>query len=186
MSLTAFLETLQHQVINAVCLTNHGNLKDYEDLVAMAPHGIAIIPGVELSSTSGDFLVFSVDLDFLRSLNAVQLLPKRGDRPSGTAVVWAHPFAGNRGGRGVDQDYISSIVAEVDGIEVYNGNWPDEEASGHAFRIAEENGLAQLGGSDAHRVKDLMRCWTEADEKICTGADLVAAIIGRKTTAKRK
>ena len=64
MSLTAFLETLQHQVINAVCLTNHGNLKDYEDLAAMAPQGIAIIPGVEISSTSGDFLVFSVDLDF--------------------------------------------------------------------------------------------------------------------------
>lgn len=186
MSLTAFLETLQDQAVSAVCLTNHGNLKDYEDLTAMAPHGIAIIPGVEVSSTSGDFLVFSVDLDFLRSLNAVQPLPERGDRPSGSAVVWAHPFAGNRDGRCVDQGYISRVVAEVDGIEIYNGNWPDEEASGHAYRIAEENGLAKLGGSDAHRVKDLMRCWTEVDEKICTGADLVAAILGRKTMAKRE
>lgn len=185
MSLKVFLETLRHQLIDAVCLTNHGNLQDYEDLAAMAPPGITIIPGVEISSTSGDFLVFSINHDFLRSLNAVQPLPARADRPSGTAVVWAHPFAGIPGGRGVDQGYINSIVAEVDGIEVYNGNWPDEEASGHAFRIAETNGLAQLGGSDAHGADNLMRCWTEVEGKISSGADLVAAIMGRKTIAKR-
>ena len=170
--------------ISVACVTNHGDMTDYDELVMKATAGIAIIPGVEISSYEGDFIVFSADIDYLRTLKAVQSLPDRGERPDHTAVVWVHPFAGVTGGLGTGEDYLSRVAPRVDGIEVYNGNWPDEEASGLARRIADNYGLAELGGSDTHRRDSLFRCWTETED-IEKPEGLIQAIMQRKTKATR-
>jgi predicted metal-dependent phosphoesterase TrpH len=186
MPLESCLQAVINLDIATICLTNHGDLNDYEALAAMAPPELVLIPGVEISSNLGDFLIFSDKLDFLRSLEAVQPLPTREQRPTQTAVVWAHPFAGNVGGLDHTDRYVMGLAAEVDGIEVFNGNWPDDDASALARRIASTYGLAELGGSDAHRPQDLMRCWTEIDGKTTSVDDLIRAILDRKTVAHRK
>lgn len=195
--------------LEAVCITNHGDIADFEDISGMvqggfsgtavespsrleawdvsgaAPSGLTVIPGVEISSPVGDFLIYSEDLDFLRGLEAAQQLPLRSQRPERTAVVWAHPFAGNGGGANASEDYIRKVVPQVDGIEVFNGNWPDDEASALARRIAAGYELAELGGSDAHRSEHLMRCWTEIDGRIASVANLITAILERGTAAAK-
>jgi len=186
MSLESYLDAARRLDLSTICVTNHGNMADYHDLAAVAPAELTIVPGVEISSTLGDFLVFSGDFAFLESLTAAQPLPPRGRRPRGTAIVWAHPFAGNPGGCGASETYLASIAAEVDGIEVFNGNWPDGEASVLARRFALDHGLAELGGSDAHDGQNLMRCWTWIEQEIRNSGDLVGAILGRKTVAGRK
>lgn len=179
----ALLQRAAERGIKAICLTNHGDMADYD---ALAPASeLIIVPGVEISSPEGDFLVFSSDHGFLRGLQAVQPLPEPSTRPPETAVVWAHPFAGIAGGRGVDEGYVAGVAGRVDGIEVFNGNWPDAEASERARAIAGRYGLAELGGSDAHQAAQLLRCWTgyegEADAR-----GLVAAIRERRTAAYRQ
>ncbi|MDO8736459.1 MAG: PHP domain-containing protein [Thermoleophilia bacterium] len=185
MSIKEYLKATNDIGLSTICVTNHGEIGDYEILRASAPAGLHVIPGVEISSPDGDFLVFSTDMAFLGSLNAVQALPGRSARPPDTAVVWAHPFAGNPGGAGASKEYIRGIAGGVDGIEVFNGNWPDEEASALARSIAHENGLAELGGSDSHRLDSLMRCHSIFTRKITNAAELVAAIMDRQTVAAR-
>ncbi len=180
-----YLEAATLLDLNAICVTNHGNMGDYDWLKTAAPAGLTVIPGVEISSSEGDFLIYSGDLEFLRLLEADQPLPPRNERPAGTAVVWAHPFAGRPGALGVSQEYIAGVALSVDGIEVYNGNWPDDKASVEAARIATKYSLAELGGSDTHRREQLMRCWTEINAEIQTVADLVEAIKNRNTTAHK-
>lgn len=180
MSTGALLRRAAALQLKVICLTNHGDMADFDSL-SPSP-GLTVIPGVEISSPEGDFIVFAADHDYLRSLQVVQPLPEPSARPPGTAVIWAHPFAGTAGGRGVDDGYIASVAARVDGIEVYNGNWPDAEASARAREIARRFGLAELGGSDAHREKSLLRCWTEV-EGVGGARELVAAIRERRTGA---
>ncbi|MFA5801424.1 MAG: PHP domain-containing protein [Thermoleophilia bacterium] len=182
MSVDSYLEVLRELEVTVACVTNHGDMGDYDEIVSRAPAGISFIPGVEISSTEGDFLVYSTDLDYLRSLEAAQPLPDRNSRPDETAVIWAHPFAGASGGLSMGEEYLSSVALRVDGIEVYNGNWPDAEASRLARRIADTYGLAELGGSDTHRLESLYRCWTEIPD-IDEPAGLIRAIRDRTTKA---
>lgn len=183
MTIEAYLEAASGLGLKTICVTNHGETGDYLTIKALAPDGPHVIPGVEISSPEGDFLVFSTDMAFLDSLEPVQPLPDRGSRPPLTAVVWAHPFAGNPGANGVARDYIQGMAAGVDGIEVFNGNWPDEHASAVARSVAGEYGLAELGGSDTHRMGQVMRCHTVFDGEITNAAELVAAILDRNTLA---
>ncbi|MHB0867099.1 MAG: PHP domain-containing protein [Thermoleophilia bacterium] len=184
MSVDAYLKAALKMEWQALCVTNHGDMADYDELVRQAGNQLLVIPGVEISSPEGDFLLFSTDLDFLRTLTPIQTLPSRADRPDQSAVVWAHPFAGVAGGLGVGEEYLARTAAQVDGIEVFNGNWPDDAAGEAARRLAESCELAQLGGSDSHRQKDLMRCWTELD-RVEDAAGLISAIMSGATKAVR-
>lgn len=185
MEVSSYLEAAAELGLQAICITNHGNMDDFDTLVRLAPSGLIVIPAVEISSIFGDFLVFSTEDDFLRSLQAAQPLPGRSDRPDESAVVWAHPFAGAAGGVMMGEEFLARVARGVDGIEVYNGNWPDEEASGVARQLANRYGLAEMGGSDAHGRSNLLRCWTEVKE-VGSAADLIKAIKTRSTRAVRK
>ena len=181
MGIAAYLEAIAKQGLTAACVTNHGDMADYRLLADVAPAGLVLIPGVEISSETGDFLIYSTDFDFLSSLSAIQKLPPRSQRPAQCVVIWAHPFAGVSE-RDVFEEFTDGVAAQVDAVEVYNGNWPDEEASVRARRIAARFGLAETGGSDAHRREDLLRCYTEL-EGIGSAADLIEAISCRMTRA---
>ena len=52
--------------IEAVALTNHGDVTDNRKLeAALSAEGVLLIHGVEISTLYGDFVVFSHDLDYL-------------------------------------------------------------------------------------------------------------------------
>jgi len=182
MGVSSYLAALTESEVRVACVTNHGDMTDYEQLAASVSGSIRLIPGVEISSPEGDFLIFSQDFEYLRTLKAIQMLPERQDRPQGTAVVWAHPFAGIAGGLRLGDDYLAEVAPRVDGIEVHNGNWPDEQATRAAHAIAEHYGLAELGGSDAHKREQLFRCWTETPE-LGSAAEFVRAVLNRETKA---
>lgn len=182
MSIAQYLSALGEAGAAVACLTNHGDVGDYEEMAALAPEDLVVIPGVEISSKEGDFIVFSDEPGYLRSLEALQGLPEMQARPEATAVVWVHPFAGIPGGSGVSDEFIRNVARKVDGIEVYNGNWPDEKASILACEIAAAYGLAELGGSDAHQRRALYRCWTEVESAGSAG-DLIEAIKEKATVA---
>lgn len=184
MGVGSYLEALTESQVRVACVTNHGDMTDYEKLAASVSGSISLIPGVEISSPAGDFLIFSRDHEFLHTLQAIQQLPERHDRPRGTAVVWAHPFAGIPGGLQLGDEYLAEVAPRVDGIEIHNGNWPDEQAAQAAHAIAERYGLAELGGSDAHAREQLFRCWTETPE-LGSAEEFVRAVLNRETRAAR-
>jgi predicted metal-dependent phosphoesterase TrpH len=174
--------------IEAVALTNHGNIGDNRKLEgALLAEGVLLLHGVEISTPLGDFIVFSADLDYLASFAAVQRAPQAGDLPGHAALVWVHPGAG--GGRSGSTYYpeLERMVAGViDAVEVYNGNWPGDRYVAAAEQAAEHLGLARTAGSDAHTAEQIMACYTELPDPVRSTADVVTAIKNQRTLPHRK
>lgn len=164
--------------VEAVALTNHGNVSDNRRLgPALAAEGVLLIDGVEISTLFGDFVVFSPDLDYLETLRAVQEALRPENIPDHAAVVWVHPGAG--GGRSGSAYYpgIENMVAgAVDAVEVFNGSWLDQKYVTIAEQLAQALGVARTGGSDAHDPTLLMTCYTELPDPITSTADVVRAL----------
>ncbi len=77
-------------------------------------------------------------------------------------MVWVHPGAGGgRSGAAYYPGLERMVAGAVDAVEVYNGGWLGDRYVTAAEDIAAQLGLARTGGSDAHQVDDLMRCYTE-------------------------
>jgi predicted metal-dependent phosphoesterase TrpH len=171
------------QSVEAVALTNHGDISDNLKLApALAAEGVLLVHGIEISTLFGDFVVFSPDTDYLSTLAAVQDAPRAGEVPDDAAVVWVHPAAG--GGRSGSAYYpgLERMVAGVvDAVEVYNGSWLDERYVTTAEQIAAQLGAARTGGSDAHQAGQLMACYTELPDPVRTTADVVTALNQRRT-----
>jgi hypothetical protein len=171
------------QSVEAVALTNHGDISDNLKLApALAAEGVLLVHGIEISTLFGDFVVFSPDTDYLSTLAAVQDAPRAGEVPDDAAVVWVHPAAG--GGRSGSAYYpgLERMVAGViDAVEVYNGSWLGERYVTTAEQIAAQLGAARTGGSDAHEAGQLMACYTELPDPVRTTADVVNALKQRRT-----
>jgi predicted metal-dependent phosphoesterase TrpH len=174
--------------VEAVALTNHGDISDNRSLgPALAAEGVLLIDGIEISTLFGDFVIFSPDLEYLATLRSVQDAPRPGTIPEHAAVVWVHPGAG--GGRSGSAYYpgIESMVAGViDAVEVYNGSWLDDRYVSIAEQIAGALGVARTGGSDAHSPADLMACYTELPDPVTSTADVVGALQRGLTTPHRR
>jgi predicted metal-dependent phosphoesterase TrpH len=175
--------------IEAVALTNHGDISDNRKLgPALAAEGVLLIDGLEISTLFGDFVIFSADLDYLETLRAVQDAPRPGTVPDDAAVVWVHPGAG--GGRSGSPYYpgIENMVAgAVDAVEVFNGQWLGDRYVTIAEQIAGSLGAARTGGSDAHQPGDLMVCYTELPDPVTGTADVVEALqLGRTRPHRRR
>ena len=98
----------------------------------------------------------------------------------GGACVAAHPNRWNQ----PFEKLLKEQKAELDGIEVLSNNMDPglrEQAQGLLKAYPH---LAQLGNSDSHNPWTVGCCYTDFDAEIRTAADLVAAIRGRKGTAR--
>src|SRR5207302_852698 len=82
-----------------------------------------------------------------------------------------------------EHDYL---WPELDGIEVTSSNMGTDLRARAADLLAKYPHFAQLGNSDSHAPDTVGVCYTEFDCAIRTAADLVAAIRGRKGTARVK
>ena len=182
-----YIRWCREHAVEAVALTNHGDVDDNRKLQsALAAEGVLLVHGVEISTLFGDFIILSPDLDYLERFRDVQDALRPGEVPDEAAVVWVHPGAG--GGRSGSAYYtgLERQVAEtIDAVEVYNGSWLGARYVDVAERIAAELGVARTGGSDAHELEDLMRCYTEVPDPVTSTADVVAALKGRSTIPRR-
>jgi len=174
--------------IDAVALTNHGNVEDNRRLgPALAAEGVLLIDGVEISTLAGDFVVFSPDLDYLASFRDLQDIPHAEEIPEHAAVVWVHPAAGGgRSGAAFFPGIERMAAGIVDAIEVFNGSWLADKYVDAAERLAAQLGVARTGGSDAHVVGELMSCYTELPDPVRSTADVVAALRERRTIPHRR
>jgi predicted metal-dependent phosphoesterase TrpH len=174
--------------IEAVALTNHGNVGDNRRLAgALAAEGVLLLHGVEISTRLGDFVVFCDDLDYLATFRDVQEPPLAGELPDHAALVWVHPAAG--GGRSGSAYYPGlerTVAGLIDAVEVYNGSWLGDPYVAIAEEIALHLGVARTGGSDAHEVNQMMACYTELPDPVLSTADVVAALKNRETLPHRR
>jgi len=182
-----YIAWCRQHAVEAIALTNHGDMDDNRKLEgALAAEGVLLLHGVEISTMFGDFVVFSPDLDYLSCFRDVQEFLHPDEVPDHAAVVWVHPGAGGgRSGAAYYPGVERMVAGAVHAVEVYNGGWPGDRYVATAEDIAANLGLARTGGSDAHHVDDLMRCYTELPDPVRSTADVVTALRTGRTTPRR-
>lgn len=173
--------------VEAIALTNHGDVSDNRLLEQrLAAEGVLLVHGVEISTPYGDYVVFSPDLDYLARFRDVQDAPQQGELPDHAALVWVHPAAGGgRSGSAYFPGLERMVAGVIDAVEVYNGAWLADRYVSAAEEIAGQLGLARTGGSDAHDVGHLMRCYTQIPDPVRSTADVVTALKRRLTLPQR-
>ena len=106
-------------------------------------------------------------------------LTREVHRQGGVAVA-AHP---NRWGQPFEK-ILRDQRPEIDGIEVMSNNMDEDLRTKAAKLLVKFPHFAQLGNSDSHDPSTVGCCYTDFDAEIRTTADLVAAIRGKKGTAR--
>lgn len=162
MTIEALAKAAQRHGTEAVALTDHGRGADFDaaELVLRA-HGVALVPGREVSCALGHVLVLGTDRTWLSALPPRIDLPPTGSRGP-VALVWAHPAGWRVGGAMIPPDPTRG-AEHLHGLEVLNGErLYQADGVEHARTLAAGLGLPECGGSDAHDPASVGRCLTEA------------------------
>jgi PHP domain-containing protein len=162
--------------LDGVGLTEHAPTR-YERLrESFEEAGLTLVPGREIASGSHHILVFSADEDLLWSL---PVRPSPGQlADSKLACVWAHPAF--PGGASVYPPMVPDyrgLSEFIRGVELLNGrrmHLPEGIAA--ATEAARSLGLPLTSGSDAHRVDEVGKCFTEISAETSDATGIVAAI----------
>lgn len=165
--------------LDGFVLTEHRQFDGESDYAKLAEeYGLQILKASEVETDYGHVLVFGVNpdlraaLDFKRiDLPLVELL--RETERCGAIAVPCHP---GRPNVGLCAHYERrGPVPGVRIVEVYNGGSRSGEDEA-ALELAEKQGYAGIGGSDAHLVSQIGRCVTRFRSEIEEMGDLVAAL----------
>lgn len=173
-----------HAGLDGVGITEHSASVMTGTAEMLAAAGLVLVPGREVSCGIAHLLVFSTDQDLLMRLpRSISLVEPALSHPD-VACVWAHPAAA--GGSGAYPPFIppgEQVSKLVHAVEVLNGRHLAFGASVTiAVELAASLGLNSTGGSDAHDVADVGRCFTEVDARPQDGASgVIRAIRGGAT-----
>lgn len=135
---------------------------------------IDILWGLELRFTENDndYLVYGLDEDFLKEKpdiyksNLIDFM-KRIEHREDILVFQAHPF---RDGCKLADPLI------VHGLEIYNGNPRHDSRDELAAKVAFENDLLVISGSDFHRPGDLATSGILLPERVSNDSELIHAL----------
>ena len=173
-----------------LCITEHNAPWDRHEFVDFArKHDLLLIRGVEVDTDMGHVLVFGLE-SYVSGISKISELRRVVDEVKGFMIT-AHPFRGIHSPGGVRRPYLyrdapslPSSVEEAaehavfglcDAIEVANGNTIDSE-NNYAQRVSERLNLKGTGGSDAHSVHGLGRCFTVFEDDIRSEEEFVKAL----------
>ncbi len=132
--------------------------------------GLDVFFGMELKFTESfnDFLIYGIDENFILEnpyLNRIGLKAFR-ELIQGTDILMfqAHPY--RAWSEPADVKYL-------DGIEVYNGHPRHDNKDYNAYKLARENNLMMISGSDAHQPEDVGRGGIGLTKKVNSALELV-------------
>ena len=169
-----YVEMAIRKGLSGIAITDHneieGALKAKEYSKDM--DNFLVIVGEEISTTCGHILAYNIKERIEREREPKELV-KEINRQGGFAVV-AHP---DRFPSGISSKIVRTL--DVAGIETLNGATVPYKNRG-AKKLARELNLGMIGGSDAHRPKEIGTAYT-----VFEGSSLGVYDIGRHIKQKR-
>ena len=156
-----------------IALTEHGIRwpdRDVEELIRRSGHStLIVIPGQEVACYSpqgrfqGEFLVFGYPVSLGSNKSVDQLIELvHGE---GGVVIAAHPFKRLQGGDDYYGSGLSTVDLPIDGLEIEHPSY-DESGRQLAAEVMHRMGVAGLGNSDAHDLRDIGICRTRFENRI--------------------
>lgn len=158
--------------IQCIAITDHGQVKGAVEAMTFGfDKNILVIPGIEITTLSGDILGINVKKIIPNHLSA-QATVKAIKEQGGIAVI-PHPFDGVIGFWGRERGILDS---GIDALEVFNATTPFRNGNKRAFEFSQENNLAITAGSDAHRADFVGRGFMEFSDAVSKEEDILAEI----------
>lgn len=161
--------------LDGIAITEHNSYEKSEIFIKLAAqYNLVVFTGAEVPTINGHYLVFSENTE--RWNRYCKMLLKAQDlidevNNAGGVVVAAHPYRFGLGFGGQAVKTLKGLTA----IEVFNGgNRHGENIL--AIELAETLSLPGTGGSDAHCVEEIGRCYTEFESSFSTLPELILAL----------
>ncbi len=180
LDLDQLIKKAKDSKLDGICLTEHNRLWESDHIARIREkQGFLVLTGIEISTAFGDVLIFGLEKE-LREFTPIEKIRKEVDEVGGVMVL-AHPFRGAFASRyahlkeTLEQTAQQSYFSLVDAMETLNGGDLDEE-NDLAHQVARLLGKPEVGGSDAHRLRDVGRICTRFEQTIHSEADLISAI----------
>lgn len=155
--------------LDGICITDHESMEARKHITeGLQPNGLVVIFGMEYETSDGDFLIFGPYENLKSGLHAVSLLTHI--HQTGGAAIGAHPF---RADRSLNEELIKKNYCTI--IESVNGrNRNEDDKTLNLWR--EKYSFAEVGGSDAHSLKELGSTSTRFTTPITSRSDLIQAL----------
>ncbi len=160
----ALLEEAKLRGISCLAVTDHSSVEGALEcfrLASLDPSLPRVIPGIELSTVSGEIIGFYVTRDIPKGLSVGEGIARI--RGQGGLTCLPHPYDLLRHGviAGSERE---SAAAAVDMVEVVNGRTLAPRFNNAALALALRHGKPHAAGSDAHRAVEVGRGYVVVDE----------------------
>jgi hypothetical protein len=170
------LKLARRRGLECIAITDHDSLKGgFEAKKDERDFGIKVIPGIEVSTDSGDIIGLGVESG-IGSKDWISVIDDI--RCQGGIAVLPHPFRHHRD--------VENIARSVDLIEVWNGRTTISENK-RAQDLAKDVGKNGIAGSDAHLGSEIGNMkmvldpssWTCREIVTCSAAPPSAVIVSQ-------
>jgi predicted metal-dependent phosphoesterase TrpH len=147
--------------IDVVCATDHNTIEGALRLRELAPQGLRVIVGQEVSTRDGEIIGLFLEKPIPRDLSGEQTIARIRDQ--GGIVSVPHPFSRNRMYH-LRREALDRLWEQVDCIEIFNAREAFAADNRRAEAFAKERSIPGAVGSDAHRISEIGRAFIEVDE----------------------
>jgi predicted metal-dependent phosphoesterase TrpH len=147
--------------IDVVCATDHNTIEGALRLRELAPQGLRVIVGQEVSTRDGEIIGLFLEKPIPRDLSGEQTIARIRDQ--GGIVSVPHPFSRNRMYH-LRREALDRLWEQIDCIEIFNAREAFAADNRRAEAFAKERSIPGAVGSDAHRISEIGRAFIEVDE----------------------
>ena len=158
--------------LGAIAITDHNTVVGAMEAMRLAPEGLIVLPGIEITSADGHILALNVEQEIPRDFSA----PETIDRihAAGGIAVAAHPY---RVWSGLKESMIRK--SRFDAIEAINGR-NTRKNNYRVQNLALELELPMIAGSDAHRPGNIGAAVTVFADSIQSRDQMIQAILNKQ------
>lgn len=178
MTADELVQTAKESGLDGICMTEHNKPWNPDEILRLRDKfGFPVFRGMEVTSKDGDILVFG----FHENVNEILTASELRKRLAGAYMIAAHPFRGFLVFGFPELSLTPERAAErpifqaVDAIEAYNCKVTGQETE-IAFKVASIVELPCVAGSDAHKVADIGKLYTNFDKTIATEEELITEL----------
>jgi hypothetical protein len=149
---------LNANILDCIAITDHNETSFAR--IMQKKHGDKIIIGEEITTTEGEIIGLYLQETIPAKLDAVETV-KRIKEQNGLVCI-PHPFEVFR--KGLQQEALDQIVADIDIIEVFNGRGQVRGKPEEALSFASTHEKSMTASSDAHTVLGMGRTYSIVNE----------------------
>ena len=188
-SVAAVLKCAKQIGLDVIAITDHDEIRGSLKALELAPsYGIAVIPGVEVTTSEGDLLALNITKEIKSDQSLLTTVLNIGE--AGGFCIAPHPTAGGFGMKSLNAYSIKKALRHPEvagiliGLETYNATTIDRLGNHYAHILGEHLNITKLGNSDAHVLEAIGLGTTEFTGH--TVEDLIKAIRSGETVIHKK